>query len=52
MAKELLYGERPEKSLQKGIDQVANTVKITLGPRGGTWSWIRNSARRSLPTTA
>ncbi len=34
MAKEILYGEEARKSLQAGIDKLANTVKITLGPRG------------------
>ncbi len=34
MAKELLYGEDARKALQSGIDQLANTVKITLGPKG------------------
>ena len=31
MAKELLYGEDARKALQKGVDQLADTVKITLG---------------------
>ncbi len=34
MSKILLYGEEARKSLQSGIDQLANTVKITLGPKG------------------
>ncbi len=34
MAKEILYGEEARKALQAGVDQLANTVKITLGPRG------------------
>lgn len=34
MAKELLHGEEARKALQKGIDQLADTVKITLGPKG------------------
>ena len=34
MAKELLYGEDARKALQKGVDQLADTVKITLGPKG------------------
>ncbi len=34
MAKEILYGEDARKALQAGVDQLANTVKITLGPRG------------------
>ena len=34
MAKEIIYGEDARKSLQSGIDQLADTVKITLGPKG------------------
>ena len=34
MSKEILYGEDARKALQAGVDQLANTVKITLGPRG------------------
>lgn len=31
MAKELYYGEEARRKLQAGVDQLANTVKITLG---------------------
>ncbi|MGN0612912.1 MAG: chaperonin GroEL [Porcipelethomonas sp.] len=34
MAKDIKYGEEARKSLQKGIDKLADTVKITLGPKG------------------
>lgn len=34
MAKQIIYGEDARKSLQAGIDQLADTVKITLGPKG------------------
>ncbi|NLN81910.1 MAG: chaperonin GroEL [Clostridiales bacterium] len=34
MAKQILYGEEARKALQSGIDQLAETVRITLGPRG------------------
>jgi len=34
MAKQIIYGEEARKALQSGIDQLANTVKITLGPKG------------------
>ena len=34
MAKEILYGEDARKALQAGIDKLANSVKITLGPKG------------------
>ena len=41
MAKQIAYGEEARKSLMRGIDQLADTVKITLGPKG------RNVVRRS-----
>ena len=34
MAKELHYGEEARRSLQAGVDKLADTVKITLGPKG------------------
>lgn len=34
MAKEIIYGEEARKALQAGIDTLADTVKITLGPKG------------------
>ncbi len=34
MAKQIAYGEEARKALLRGIDQLADTVKITLGPKG------------------
>lgn len=34
MAKEVIYGEDVKKRIKRGVDTVANAVKITLGPRG------------------
>ena len=34
MAKQIIYGEDARKALQSGINQLADTVKITLGPKG------------------
>lgn len=34
MAKEVNYGEDAKRKLQAGVDKLANTVKITLGPKG------------------
>ena len=34
MAKDIIYGEEARKALQAGVDKLANTVKITLGPKG------------------
>ena len=34
MAKDIIFGEEARKALQSGVDQLANTVKVTLGPKG------------------
>jgi len=34
MAKQIIYGEEARRALEKGINQLADTVKITLGPKG------------------
>ena len=34
MAKQLIYGEEARRALEKGINALADTVKITLGPKG------------------
>ena len=52
MAKQILFGEDARKALQSGVDQLANTVKITLGPRGRNVVLEKNSAPPSSPMTA
>ncbi len=34
MAKDIFCGEEVRRKLQAGVDKLANTVKITLGPKG------------------
>lgn len=34
MAKQIIYGEDARKALERGVNQLANTVKVTLGPKG------------------
>ena len=34
MAKKIIYGEEARKSLLKGVNKLADTVKVTLGPKG------------------
>ena len=34
MSKMIVFGEEARKKLQSGIDQLANTVKVTIGPKG------------------
>jgi len=34
MAKQLLFNEKARSAIKQGIDQVANAVKVSLGPKG------------------
>ncbi|HEY5588046.1 MAG TPA: TCP-1/cpn60 chaperonin family protein, partial [Candidatus Paceibacterota bacterium] len=34
MAKNIIFGEEARRAMQKGVDKLADTVKITLGPKG------------------
>ena len=34
MAKQILFGEEARRSLERGVNKLADTVKITLGPKG------------------
>ncbi len=34
MAKEILFGEEARKALERGVNQLADAVKVTLGPKG------------------
>ncbi|MBQ6860695.1 MAG: chaperonin GroEL [Clostridia bacterium] len=34
MSKQILYGEDARKALERGVNQLADTVKVTLGPKG------------------
>ena len=52
MAKQIKYGEDARHALEAGINALADTVKITMGPKGRTWCWTRSTALPSSPTTA
>ena len=34
MAKEIKFGEEARRSLETGVNKLANAVKVTLGPKG------------------
>ena len=34
MSKQILYGEDARRALERGVNTLADTVKITLGPKG------------------
>ena len=46
MAKQIVYGEDARKALLSGIDQLANTVKVTMGRRAAMSFLARNTALR------
>jgi len=52
MAKELRYGADARALLLAGVDQLAEAVKSTLGPKGRNVILERSPARRWSPTTA
>lgn len=45
MAKQIKNGEEARKALQKGVNTLADTVKITLGPKGRNVVLDKNTAR-------
>ena len=51
-AKELLFSTDARAKLKRGVDHLAEAVKVTLGPRAGMSSSTRSSARRPSPRTA
>ncbi len=51
MAKQIVYEEQARRALERGVDHVANTVKITLVRLDATWFWRRNSAHRKSSMT-
>ena len=52
MAKMLSYGEEARQALERGVDKLANTVKVTLGPKGRNVVLWRAYAPPWSPTTA
>ena len=34
MAKQIIYGEDARRALERGVNQLADTVKLTIGPKG------------------
>ena len=48
MAKNIIFGEEARKSLQTGVDKLANAVKVTLGPKGRNVVSARPLLRQSV----
>ena len=52
MAKQIKYGEEARRALEKGINALADTGKITLGPKGRNVVLDKKFGSPSSPTTA
>ena len=39
MAKEIKYGIEARKALEEGVNKLANTVRVTIGPKGRNVIW-------------
>lgn len=50
MAKDIKFSEDARRSMLRGVDALANAVKVTLGPKGVTWFWRKNSEAHSSLT--
>lgn len=44
MAKEIKYGTEARTALEAGVDKLANTVRVTIGPKEETLYWINHMA--------
>jgi Chaperonin GroEL (HSP60 family) len=42
-AKQIVHGEDSRQAILRGVNILADAVKITLGPKGAMWSSTRNS---------
>lgn len=51
MAKKVLYNEEARAALLRGVDQLANAVKITLGPKGRNVVLDKKFGARTSSTT-
>jgi len=52
MAKQIVHGEESRQAILRGVNILADAVKVTLGPRAATLLSKRSSVRRPSPRTA
>lgn len=50
MAKQVLFGEEARQALGRGVDALANAVKVTLGPKGRNVVLDKNLVLQLLQT--
>ena len=41
-SKEILFDAKAREKLSRGVDKLANAVKVTLGPKGRKWSIVKS----------
>ena len=51
MAKQIAFNEEARRGLERGMNILADAVKVTLGPRGRNVVLRRSGAHPRLPTT-
>ena len=52
MAKQIIYSDDSRQAILRGVNQLADAVKITLGPKGRNVVLEKNSADPRSPKTA
>ena len=52
MAKQIIYSDDSRQAILRGVNQLADAVKVTLGPEDAMSFSKRNSADRPSPKTA
>ena len=51
MAKQIIYGEDARRALERGVNHLADTVKLTIGPKGRNVVLDKKFGSPSSPTT-
>jgi chaperonin GroEL len=51
MAKQIIYSDDSRQAILRGVNQLAEAVKVTLGPKGRTSFSRKNTADPPLPKT-
>ena len=48
MAKQIVFREEARYGLERGVNALADAVKVTMGPKAEMWYWNGNTVLRSL----
>ena len=52
MAKEILFDIDARKKMEAGVDKLADTVKVTIGPKGHIDAWLARCTHPAKPLNA